>query len=93
MIIGTATVRLYAPWVHSLKEKRMLVKSIIAKVQNKFNLSITEVDAQDMHQTIVLGMACVAGTAKLADNIIDTVITFIEDHTEAQILDIQREIR
>ncbi len=93
MIIGAATVRLYAPWVHSLKEKRMVVKSIIAKVQNKFNLSIAEVDAQDMHQTIVLGMACVAGTAKLADNIIDTVITFIEDHTEAQILDIQREIR
>lgn len=93
MIIGAATVRLYAPWVHSLKEKRMVVKSIIAKVRNRFNLSIAEIDAQDMHQTIVLGMACVAGTAKLADSVIDTVITFIENHTEAEILDIQREIR
>lgn len=93
MIIGTATVRLYAPWVNSLKEKRMVAKSIITRVQNKFNVSIAETDAQDMHKTIVLGMACVAGTTQLADSIIDTVITFIEDHTQAEILDIQREIR
>ena len=93
MIIGAATVRLYAPWVHSLKEKRMVVNSIVTKAQHKFNLSIAEIDAQDMHKTIVLGMACVAGTVKLADSIIDTVITFIEAHTEAEITDIQREIR
>lgn len=93
MVVGTAMIRLYAPWVHSLKEKRMVVKSIITKVQNKFNVSIAEIDAQDVHQTVVLGMACVAGTAQLADSIIDTVLTFIEGHTEAEILDIQREIR
>lgn len=93
MIIGAATVKLYAPWVHSLKEKRMVVKSLISKVQNKFNISISEIDVQDIHQTIVLGMACVADTVRLGDSIIDAVITFIENHTEAEILDIQREIR
>jgi len=93
MIIEAATIKLYAPWVHSLKEKRMVVKSIIAKVQNKFNVSICEVDEQDIHQTIILGMACVSGTVALADSIIDTVISFIENTTEAEIMDIQREIR
>ena len=93
MIIEAATIKLYAPWVHSLKEKRMVVKSIIPKVHNKFNISIAEVDEQDVHQTIILGMACVAGTTSLADSIIDTVINFIENNTEAEILDIQREIR
>lgn len=93
MIIGVASVKIYVPWVHSLKEKRMVVKSIISKVQNKFNISISEIDAQDIHQTIVLGIACVTNTTKFADRMIDGVITFIEDHTEGEILDIYREIR
>lgn len=93
MIIGAVTIRLYAPWVHSLKEKRMVVKSIIAKLQNKFNVSIAEVDEQDTHQTIVLGIAYVAGTVTLADSVIDKVIDFIESNTEAEVMDVQREIR
>jgi uncharacterized protein YlxP (DUF503 family) len=93
MIIGVATVKLYAPWVHSLKEKRMVVKSVVSKVQNRFNVSISEIEAQDIHQTIILGVACVADTVKMAGSMIDTVITFIENHTEAEILEIQREIR
>lgn len=93
MIIGTAQIKLYAPWVFSLKEKRMIVKSIVAKTKNKFNISIAEVAEQDTHQTIVLGLACVTESVAQADSIVDTVIGFIEANTEAEILDIQREIR
>ena len=93
MIIGTAEIKLYVPWVFSLKEKRMVVKSIIAKAQNKFNISIAEVGEQDTLQTIILGIACVAGTVRQSDSIIDHVINFIESNTEAEILDIQRETR
>lgn len=93
MIVGTVEIKLYAPWVYSLKEKRMVVKSIIAKTKNKFNVSIAEVDAQDTHQTIMLGIACVAGTVSQSDSIIDHVLKFIGSNTEAEILDIWREIR
>lgn len=93
MIIGVASIKLYAPWVHSLKEKRMVVKSIITKVQNKFNVSITEVDEHDTHQTIIIGIACIAGTVALASSTIDKVIRFTEENTDAEILDIQRDIR
>lgn len=93
MIIEAATVKLYAPWVHSLKEKRMVVKSLIAKTQNKFNVSIAEVDEQDTHQTIVLGLACVAGTAALGDSMIESILLFIEHNTDAELMDVQREIR
>lgn len=68
MIVGVATIKLYAPWVHSLKEKRMVVKSLLAKARNKFNVSIAEVAEQDMHQTIVLGLACVSGTVSHVDS-------------------------
>lgn len=93
MIIGVVSIKLYAPWVHSLKEKRMVLKSIISKVQNKFNVSIAEVDEHDTHQTIIIGIACVAGTVALASSTINKVIRFTEENTDAEILDIQREIR
>jgi len=93
MIIEAATVQLHAPWAHSLKEKRMVVKSLIDKVRNKFNISIAEISEQDVHQTIVLGMACVANTAALADSMIESVLMFIENNTDAEIVYIQREAR
>ena len=93
MIVGTLELKLYAPWVSSLKEKRMVVKSLVAKTKNKFNVSIAEVDEQDTHQTIILGIACVAGTVSQSDSIIDHVIAFVENSSEAEILNIEREIR
>ena len=47
MIIAAMTFRLHAPWVHSLKEKRMVVKSIVAQLQNHFHVSAAEIDEQD----------------------------------------------
>ncbi|HZK11596.1 MAG TPA: DUF503 domain-containing protein [Atribacterota bacterium] len=93
MIIGTATIKLYVPLVHSLKEKRMIVKSVIAKIQNKFNVSIAEVSEQDRLQTIILGIACITNTVRQADSIIDHIIKFVENYSEIEILDIQREMR
>jgi uncharacterized protein YlxP (DUF503 family) len=79
--------------VHSLKEKRMAVKSIIAKIQNKYHVSIAEVAENDVHQTIVLGIACVAGDTAQGNSILDHVLNEIEIATEAEITDIQREVR
>lgn len=93
MIIESAIVTLYAPWVNSLKEKRMVVKSIIDKTRGRLNVSIAEVGEQDIHRTIVLGLACVAGTAALADSMIESILLFIENNTDAEIVDIQRETR
>lgn len=93
MIVGTLRIKLYAPWVHSLKEKRMELKSIIARTGNKFKVAIAEVDAQDVHQTMVLGIACVTQTTSMADSVLDKVMEFIEGNTEAEIVEVEREIR
>lgn len=92
MIIGTMIIELHAPWVHSLKEKRMVVKSICAKAGNKFNISIAEVDKQDMHQAIVIGISCVTDETAHANSILDNVLNFIEDNTEAEVVSVNREI-
>ncbi|HCL4438528.1 hypothetical protein AL714_01575 [Clostridium botulinum] len=92
MIIGTAKIHLYANWVHSLKEKRMIAKSVISKTKNKFNVSIAEVEMQYVHQSIVIGIACVSNSTKQADSIIQNVVNYIEGNTEAIVQNIETEI-
>lgn len=85
MIVGIGSIYLRANWVHSLKEKRMIVKSIIGKVKNRFNVSIAEIENQDIHQSIVLGMSCVSSSTSHANSTIQNVVNFIEDNTEAYV--------
>lgn len=92
MILGSCIVTLRAEWVHSLKEKRMVLKSIIEKAKNKFNISIAEVDSQDMHQELVIGFCCVSNETAHADSILDHVISFIENNTDAEVTKVEKEI-
>lgn len=82
---------LRASWVHSLKEKRTVVKGIVEKLKNKFNISVAEVDEQDIHQTIVLGVVGICGTSAQADSTMESIINFIECNTEAEIINIQKD--
>lgn len=92
MIIGTMKITIHTPWVHSLKEKRMVVKSLCTKIHNKFNVSAAEVEEQDIHQIVVLGMSCVAGNTSQTDSILDHVLQFTEENTEGDIINIEREL-
>jgi len=85
-------VSLKADWVHSLKEKRMVVKSIVAKLQNKFNISVCEVENQDIHNLITIGIAGIALDVKICDSTIDNIIDYIEEITDAEIIDIEQEV-
>ena len=92
MKILVIKIDLRAPYVHSLKEKRMIVKSITEKARHKFNISIAEVEQQDRHKLIAIGFACVTNEVNHANSIIDNVINFIEKSTDAVILDTVMEI-
>jgi len=93
MITGVIKLTLHAPWVHSLKEKRMVVKSICGKAASKFNISISEVEGNDLLQTIVIGAAHVSNDGARCGAVLDNVIRFIEGNTEAEVVDIEREMR
>lgn len=84
-------VTLRASWVHSLKEKRMIVKSIVQRLKNKFNISVSEIYEQDIHQTIVIGIVGICANAAQSDSTMENIITFIESNTDAEIIDIQKE--
>ncbi len=92
MFIGVCTLYMKAEWVNSLKEKRMTVKSIIEKSKHRFNISIAEVDMQDVHKTIVIGFACVSNEKAHAERMVNTVIDYIENNCDAVIYDTETEI-
>ena len=92
MKIASMTFRLRAPWVHSLKEKRMIVKSLVAKLQNKFHVSAAEIDEQDVHQIIVIGVASIVPHNAMADSLMDEISEFVESNTEAEIVEEVREV-
>ena len=92
MKILVMKVDLRAAYVHWLKEKRMIVKSIIGKLQNKFNVSIREVENQDLHQRISIGIVKLELNSKDSDQYKDKILNFIEENCEAEIIDIESEI-
>ena len=93
MNIAAMTFTLHAPFVHSLKEKRMIVKSLTAQLQNRFHVSAAETDEQDTHQIIVIGVAAIVPHNALADSLMEEISGFVEDNCEAEILEESREIR
>lgn len=92
MRVAVLTMRLYAPWVHSLKEKRMVVKSLLARIRNEYNVSVAEAGVQDVHQTIVLAVAALASNPAQADSMMDQIQRFVDRNTEAEITDIETEL-
>ena len=92
MRIATIIFRLRAPCVHSLKEKRMIVKSLIAKLRNRYNVSAAEIDEQDTHQIIVIGVAAIVPHNAFADSLMEDISQFVDENTEAEIIDEEREI-
>ena len=93
MNVGICTVKLHLPENNSLKGKRQVLKSIIARVQNKFNVSIAEVDDNDLWQMATIGIAIVNNDQRYTNEVLSKVVSFIRDsRCEAEMLDYEIEI-
>ena len=93
MHVGTCIVKLRLPENGSLKGKRQVSKSIIERTKNRFNVSIAEVEDQDIWQTLTLGVSCVSNSAPHANEILSKVVNFIENNKfDAEMVDYEIEI-
>jgi len=73
----------------SLKDKRQVSRSLIEKTRRRFNVSVSEVDTQDVHRTLTLGIAVVSGEMSHAQNSLDEVIRFMENNPEAELAGVE----
>ena len=93
--IGACRIKLRLPENDNLKGKRHVVKSVIARVRDRFNVSIAEVDDNDVWQLITLGIGCVSNDSRHANEVLSKVVSYIEsisNDSDAEFLDYEIEI-
>ncbi len=92
MIVGILTIEIHISEAHSLKEKRFILKSLKDRIRNKFNVSIAEIDANDLWQRCVLGVACIANETKIINQTLDRVKNTILNTPTVELIDSRMEM-
>ncbi len=93
MNVGVCKLKIHIPGSRSLKDKRSVVKSLVARLQKQFNLSVAEVDDHELWQMVTIGMACVSNHNNRVDEVISAAISLIErDFPTIEIVEQEREI-
>jgi len=89
MYTMSAKLTFHIPYADSLKEKRKVCRSIVDKTKNRFNVSVAEVDTQDTHRTLTIGVAIVSGELGHARESLDKIVNFMEEHAEAELVGVE----
>jgi uncharacterized protein YlxP (DUF503 family) len=91
MIVGVMTAHLSLLGVTSLKGKRSIVKSLIGRLKSRFNISIAEVDHQDIKTNAVIGIAVISNESRFIDKQFDSIIDFMRNDGRFILGQIERE--
>ena len=92
MVIGVGKITWRLHGCRSLKAKRVIVKAIISRLRNKFNIAAAEVAANDIHQKALIGFAIVGNDPKLVNSRMDKILNFVDSLGLAEMLDSDMEI-
>ena len=86
MVVGLCTVELFISESQSLKDKRQVLLSLKDRLHGKFNLSVAEVDGQDLWQKAVLGMACVANEGSHVHQVLEQALNLIKSMPTVEVV-------
>ena len=93
MNVGVGRVSLRIPENMDLKGKRQVLKSIISRVRNRFDVAVAEVDDNDMWQLATIGICCISNNKRHSNEVLSKVVSFIEkSRFDVEILDYSIEI-
>jgi uncharacterized protein YlxP (DUF503 family) len=93
MWVGALEFDLLLGDVHSLKEKRSLVRPMIAEVRRRFEVSAAEVDHLDLHRRAGLGVAAVSPDRAHLVDVLDSVERLVAYRPEVELLSVRRTLR
>lgn len=91
MIVKTLILEIYINQANSLKDKRRIVKSIIARCRQKFNVSASELDKLDQHKKAVIGIVTITNNNAYADEVLDKCLHLIESEYSVEIITMDRD--
>lgn len=92
MLVGICQVELFLPSSGSLKDKRAVVKSLVTRIKNRFNVSVAETENNDKWQRASIGMAVVSNENALINSIFAKIIALIEENDLAEIIEHKVEV-
>ncbi len=93
MLVGVCEYQLFLPNAHSLKEKRALLKSLQARLRNKFPAAVCEAEQQELWQRSTLGVAVVGNQQRHVESMLASITEFVEDFSpELELLEIRQDI-
>jgi len=92
MVVGLCTVELFIAGSQSLKDKRQVLHGLKDRLRGKFNLSIAEVDGQDLWQKAVLGMACVANDGSYVNQVLEQALHVLKSMPTIEVIRTQLEL-
>ena len=91
MVVGVCHLDLVLPQGSSLKEKRRVIKSLITRIRDKFNVSIAEVGGQDLWQRAHVGISLVGADKRFINASLDKVIDYIEELGMLEVVSVKME--
>ena len=92
MFSGTLTIDALLGDVHSLKEKRGVIRPILAELNRRTAVGAAEVDCQDLHRRTVFGVAVVADSHRRVVELLDDCEGSVAWHPEIEVLSVRRRI-
>ncbi len=92
MIVGLLTLDLHIPEANSLKSKRRVIKSLIEKIKNKFNVSVSEVDMQNLWQRSVIGIAYVSNETVMINRVFEKIRTQVNNTHSVELINSDMEM-
>ena len=85
--VGLLTLSLYIPGSGSLKGRRAVVKSLKDRIRAKFNVSVAEIDDEELWQRATIAVACVSGDGAYANETLNRVVDLARGLPDAELLD------
>lgn len=92
MVVSLLEITLRIPGAQSLKEKRSVLKPLLSRLRQRFNISVAEVGEQDKWQTSLIAVACVSADSVIAHQLLEQVLHFIERDDYIEVVRISRQI-
>lgn len=86
MVIGTCLLEFHLSACHSLKEKRMFLNRLKARIAARFNVAVAEVQYQDLWQRSVVAVVSVSTSRRVLDSVFQKLVQEVESSTDGELL-------
>jgi hypothetical protein len=91
MVVGVVTIQLHLPGSNSLKAKRKIILSLKDRIKSKFNVSISELEDNELWQRCTLGMAIISNDNTFANSVLSKAVDVVSNHPDAVVTDVKME--